>query len=52
MELLERMLDELHKKTKTRAEMKIKMFCERKQREKEEKLEKLRKNHERGMYAI
>lgn len=43
------MLQELHDKTKTRAEMKIKMFCEKKQKEKEEKLTKLRKEHERGV---
>lgn len=46
------MLEELHEKTKTRADMKIKMFCERKQKEKEEKLVKLRRNHERGMRNV
>lgn len=49
MELLERMLEELHDKTKRRAEAKLKMFYQRKQKEKEEKLAKLRKHHERGL---
>lgn len=52
MELLERMLQELHSKTKTRAELKIKIFCQRKQREKEEKLIKLKKDHERELRKL
>lgn len=49
MELLEKMLKELHEKSTTRADLKLKTFCQRIQREKEEKLEKLRKKHERGI---
>lgn len=49
MELLEQMLEELHDKTKCRTEAKMKMFCEMKQKEKEEKLAKLRRDKERGV---
>lgn len=49
LHLLELMLNELHEKSKCRSEARIKLFCDMKQAEKEEKLMKLKKNASRGI---
>lgn len=48
MELLEQMLIELLDKSKSRADKRMEMVYKMKQKEKEEKIKKLRHNKERG----